>query len=84
MKEGIDRKNKEIQKILTEKKYLEIIFTCASIIVFLIGLIESIIARNADILFCTVLISIIFLVVMKLRLNFEVTRELDAIKSRDE
>ena len=80
----MDRKNKEIQKILTEKKYLEIIFTCASIIVFLIGLIESIIARNADILFCTVLISIIFLVVMKLRLNFEVTRELDAIKSRDE
>ena len=80
----MDRKNKEIQKILTEKKYLEIIFTCVSIIVFLIGLIESIIARNADILFCTVLISIIFLVVMKLRLNFEVTRELDAIKSRDE
>lgn len=80
----MDRKNKEIQKILTEKKYLEIIFTCASIIVFLIGVIESIIARNADILFCTVLISIIFLVVMKLRLNFEVTRELDAIKSRDE
>ena len=80
----MDRKNKEIQKILTEKKYLEIIFTCTSIIVFLIGIIESIIARNADILFCTVLISIIFLVVMKLRLNFEVTRELDAIKSRDE
>ena len=80
----MDRKNKEIQKILTEKKYLEIIFTCASIIVFLIGIIESIITRNADILFCTVLISIIFLVVMKLRLNFEVTRELDAIESRDE
>lgn len=80
----MDQKNKEIQKILTEKKYLEIIFTCASIIVFLIGIIESIITRNADILFCTVLISIIFLVVMKLRLNFEVTRELDAIESRDE
>ena len=80
----MDRKNKEIQKILTEKKYLEIIFTCASIIVFLIGIIESIITRNADILFCTVLISIIFLVVMKLRLNFEVSRELDAIESRDE
>lgn len=80
----MDQKNKEIQKILTEKKYLEIIFTCASIIVFLIGIIESIITRNADILFCTVLISIIFLVVMKLRLNFEVSRELDAIESRDE
>ena len=80
----MDQKNKEIQKILTEKKYLEIIFTCASIIVFLIGIIESIITRNADILFCTVLFSIIFLVVMKLRLNFEVTRELDAIESRDE
>ena len=80
----MDQKNKEIQKILTEKKYLEIIFTCASIIVFLIGIIESIITRNADILFCTVLISIIFLVVMKLRLNFELSRELDAIESRDE
>ena len=80
----MDRKNKEIQKILTEKKYLEIIFTCASIIVFLIGIIESILARNADILFFTILLSIIFLIVMKLRLNFEVTRELDAIESRDE
>lgn len=78
------QKNEEMQKILTEKKYLQIIFTFVSIVIFLIGLIDSVISGSLNKLIWTVIISTVFLVVMRVRLNMEVTKEIDEIQSRDE
>lgn len=80
----MSQKNDEIQKILIEKKYLEIIFIFATIVIFLIGLIEAVLSRSINILLGTVTLSAIFLIVMKIRLNFEVSREIEEIQSRTE
>lgn len=78
------QKNEDMQKILTEKKYLQIIFTFVSIIIFLIGLVDSVMSGSLNKLIWTTIISTAFLIVMRVRLNMEVTKEIAQIQSREE
>lgn len=80
----MNQKNSEIQKILTEKKYLEIIIVCISVILILAGTIEFIISKNKCVFFYTFISSILFLLVLLGRPKTQVSKEINAINSKYE
>lgn len=70
---------------MTEKKYLELLFISTSLLSLFIGLMNYyFIDENKTTFIGVIIVTIIFLTVMKIRLEFEVSKELRHIDKKYE
>ena len=80
---NMSSKNEEIKKVLTEKKYLNILFITISIVIFLAGTVEAVMLNSMNDFICAVVATITFLAVSELRLKLEVSKEIKFIESKE-
>lgn len=79
------KKSKEIRRLMDEKKCLESLFIKTSLLSLLICLLDfHFIDKNESAFIGGVIVTVIFLIVMKIRIDFEVRKELDHIEKKYE